>query len=757
MKDTAMRRKSLRTSLVLQGAVLAVLGQNAVAAPPAGSAYFTDAQESHVQDASSRGLQLMNMLTCIMNALRPDAMINKGQYVAFIDPDKCDSRVQTEGGSGGAGDTPTYGTSLVESSRESNEAPMRVKSWIATSPDSGEQIVYANTSATAVPSTTAPYGVFRLDYCEPAISGGCAMQGYLEAGVDGLSLYEQEDQSDGETHTTALRLSSVSSTSGSGRLQLDRGNDQMAFDFAYDATHFRRASGGADQCFARDASDPDTGLSAWRYGLYDATTGARIQRNSGFPVEYSHGNDTYRGFLSHWGLSLPEAANATLTDGATLTRVEYVAGADEPTRTDYTLVHAGGRLTQHAKHTRTLKGIDKIRFDAWVGDATGFYTGAESNAQYTLYWDDAAGSFKAAARQTCGMDGRCTMQALEPEPPVAASYFASMGGVRGWSQVLGGDLYIDLQGMSGAIVSDTTQVIYRSQTLVYPADMPATLHCLRDCPTSASLAAFFADGSTAESPFAAGSSVEPVTYSISTGSALLKDAEGQPVVYTDRNALERSESYSRGVQSGMLFTNLSAAECPDMPGQYCEWQIGSQDVYYTWQTGADPWNQFSAVKDGSGQFVELEAPLQVSYQVPEGARYGEFAGKAITLEYAGFGNLWGIPQTCVSAMTNAPVSCESDEDDVRPVSDFVIPVNATTGRVSAGDTQYLVKWLNREIRLASKPFSECAALPLPDPGAVTLPTAADLRNPANPQSEIYIGAKPALTSAPRVIQGEVMY
>jgi hypothetical protein len=43
------------------------------------------------------------------------------------------------------------------------------------------------------------------------------------------------------------------------------------------------------------------------------------------------------------------------------------------------------------------------------------------------------------------------------------------------------------------------------------------------------------------------------------------------------------------------------------------------------------------------------------------------------------------------------------------------------------------------------------------PTGTTLPTSADLRNPSDPNSDIYIGVRPVVTAAPRVIQGEVKY
>ena len=79
----------------------------------------------------------------------------------------------------------------------------------------------------------------------------------------------------------------------------------------------------------------------------------------------------------------------------------------------------------------------------------------------------------------------------------------------------------------------------------------------------------------------------------------------------------------------------------------------------------------------------------------------------------------------------------------------------TTGVVTSGSSQYLVKWLDREIRFARKNLSACAALTVPT--NVTLPDSSTALNPSDPNSTAYIGAKPTVTSAPRVIHGDVKY
>lgn len=746
---------SIAIATALAGASCAAL-----AAPPAESPYYTDPQQSRVEDATSRGIEQVNMITCLMNAMRPDALVNDGAYIALVDESKCDARgQQSAAGSAASSDASqaaSYMTAVVNSTRASNADPMRARIWIDENEEGHQATIFVNTSASEAPSATTPYGVFRLDFCGRGdASPDCMMRGYLDGSSSGLSYYEEENNEQ-EGKIVALRLSSAGTASGSGRLQLDQGSDQVAFTFAYDQSHFRREDSNGEQCFSRDAADPETGLSVWRYGLYDATTGERVSRNSGFPIEYTQAGQTHHGYLSYWGLSLPPEAAQTLSNGATVQKVDYSSG-ETPTRTNYTLVRTGGKLLKHSKQARTLAEIDKIRFNTWVGDATGFYAGATPNTQYILYWDGTAGAFKVAGKMDCS-SGRCETQDLQTEEAVAYSFWSNQGGVRGWSEALGGELFIDLRATNGALVATDVDVIYRKQEIVYPDQMPTTLHCLRDCPTAATLGAYFAEGSATDSPFVAGTfnrfgpASEAVTYG-TDGAGVLEDPVGAAVTLTDSEALQRRPQYQWGVRTGRLFTQLAAAECPNQPGSYCESQVDALETYYSWETGSGQWNQFAAVKDASGDFVVFDPPLQLQYQVPAGAAYGAYASKAIVLQYGGFGDLWGIPGYCVSRLTNATVSCETQ--DSRYVPAFVIPFDANVGRATAGETVYLVKWLEREIRFARKTPLTCAALALPS--EVTLPSAAGLKNPSDPAADIYIGVKPVVTDAPRVIHGEVKY
>ena len=782
---------SRKVSLLLP--LIAVASTVSVASPPANSPYFTDSQQSQVQDATSQSIGSVSMITCIMSAMRPDALVNEGPYNALIDQNKCNAAKQTStansgGSSSGATQAPNYMSAVVNSTRASNSTPMIVSAWLSLNqgPGGGPLTIYAHISATAAPTSTDPYGTFRLDYCGKAsAAGSCLINGYMQAGNGTLSYYEADQQggNGGGSQVTALQLSSVGTTSGTGSVDLNQsGNGQSqseSFNFAYDANYYYREDDSSNfECFDRDAADPGTQFSVGQYGLYDSSTGAEITLNSGFPIQYSVSGATYQGYVGYYGLSTSAGAPMP-ANGSTVQLVNYQNGSTSTT--SYTLVANGGSLARYTQQSTTLKLIDQLQLQVFVGSVSG--TGLpDANTQYVLNWDEASQQFIVTGEVQCGSNG-CQSGPLsngQASIAVAPSFWAATG-LQGWSQSLGaGNVYIALNTPGNPL--DTTGVVYYTQDLVYPDDpnLPATLYCVSNCPSAATLSSYFTQSSSnpVASPFITATfndyqpTTTPVSYGLNGNILIGGDGSAAAVVYTNASAYQQYSQYQSGVMSGYLVANLSDAQCGTDPNtqqpQYCGWTMGSAAVYYQWQTGPNNWNQFTAVKDSSNSFVHFDAPLNVSFTVPANTSgntpYGSYAGTTMVLQYNGFGNLWGIPGSCVSSITNQPLACNDPSGTAIYVSAFEIPYDpnanpqqgVVTTNANGVTTTYLVKWLNRQILLAQEPLTTCTNDGLATVSA-TLPTASGLQNPSDSSSPVYNGVEPTVNTPPRVIQGQVMY
>jgi hypothetical protein len=125
------------------------------------------------------------------------------------------------------------------------------------------------------------------------------------------------------------------------------------------------------------------------------------------------------------------------------------------------------------------------------------------------------------------------------------------------------------------------------------------------------------------------------------------------------------------------------------------------------------------------------------------------------MEYAGFGNLHGIPGICVNMETGLEANCSEGGPGVpiRWVPAFTIPGTQASGDLTevvadlaTGTATYFVKALEIEQRM-KKDESGCTALA----STITtylLPDIADWVAPA-------IGVEPVITAPPAVIGGVV--
>lgn len=721
---------------------------------PSGSDYNSDETKVFVEERSAEAFDTVNEILCSLAQSRYDAMLNQGDYKAQIDLAQCSSSNDDAASAGESSKNQSSGSSqpdyefwTLNSSRADASSPQVVKAWIhqEASENEPEQVIFAKLTITEAVSAANPYGLFTIYFeAHPATNGVAdtsttTMQGFLKSEEDSNGkvllkfIVDGGFDTDGDgtedmsfLQKVALDRSGDGTTGGGSTSVVESGpfgSNNEAYTFAFDSSHFLRSDADSNQtCLSRSAYDE----TAWRYGLYD-TDGARVTRNSGFPLKYTSGGSDYFGWIGYWGLWFPESV--TIPDGATVYKMSFSGG--ETTEAPYTVVKAGGKLKKYTKQALTLadiKGIPLQMFDN------------TTSTDYQLEWNGTGFVRTATLDHTTWL-----WEDLSPTQTFDITSL-NMTELNMWSDALGGNVQIKLDNCAwdnaamsfSCEASDSSSVIFYLENIVYPTDaIPSTFACMDNCPDPSVITASspFFDTSSYQNQSVAPDdpSLQYVAYTFDTSSMLLESG-GTPVELSSANS-----NYQWGVTSGPLFEptaeNLAQLACSWDTNNTCAWQARSNlDTFYSWETGVNSWNQFTALSSG-GSFLTFEQPLSIKYTRTSGDVTSTYF-----LQYAGFGELQGIPGKCVDRDTGADTGCGPD---TRWIPEFSIPEDTTVVNGSDNTTEYIVKPLEKEQRMQSSSLSSCSGLTLT---SYTLPDIADFIDPD-------IGDEPAVTDAPAVIGG----
>ena len=192
-------------SRLLSAWLLLVSGFSAHATLPTSGAYISDPQSEYVQDQTSEGTSQASKILCYMANTRPDAMVNKPAYVAFIDESKCgtDKANATNSSSESVGSSTEYTRMRLTSTRATNSSPQIVKGHASVNlGQSTPGYVYIYASGTDAPSASAPNGVVTMEMSGLAVSNNQRlMRGKIIANASGL----QFSMNRSEEHTSELQ------------------------------------------------------------------------------------------------------------------------------------------------------------------------------------------------------------------------------------------------------------------------------------------------------------------------------------------------------------------------------------------------------------------------------------------------------------------------------------------------------------------------------------------------------------------------
>ncbi len=730
---------------------------------PDASDYMKDKTNVYVQEGSTDAFRTVNEILCSMGQTGYDSMLNKGDYKALVDKKLCSGGTDQNANAGqnaGAG-APDFQEFTVNSSRPDNSSPQIVKLWIhekARNSDPAKAIV-GRAEITEASSTTNPLGQFTMNFVAyPLKANGTAnssaqplFKGFLKTVKDTATgqtslQFGSQDLNQGPYNNTQLAALQRSSdgASGSGSVNRNTNGTIESQNIAYNSLFFHRKNASEDVCLDRGKFE----TSAWRYGLYNSN-GARVDRNSGFPIKLADGSS---GWMGYWGLWLQ--GNGSIANGATVTKQGFNGAADAT----YTALVAGGKMKKHTRQSTTLGAIKNIPLDGWMEMTN---ANPPQSVNYRVIWNGT--NFVKIAK----FDQTANTYTDIPNGGTAITGFTNQN-INLWSQSVGGQVIINLTctftppamgqqpTMSCTAPTDSMQVVYYSEDIVYPNDpanpIPAKFACANGCIDPANISTsspFFAEsGFFNEAPVTAVDKLN--SYSFDGSSYVLKSGASQLTSTTT--------AQQWGVQTGPLFDptvagNIAALACDNNPNQTCTWNAWSKlNVFYTWETGGNPFNQFTALKDTNGKFLTFDPPLQIKYtyvatgNTSSDAKYGGTAPATFALDYAGFGQLNGIPGKCVDMRDGNLADCSSqgNNQNIRWVPEFIIPEAST---VASGSTTYYVKPLDVEQRMKKATAGSCAALTTT---TLALPLMSEFADPTSSN-----GAEPAISSAPAVIAGVV--
>jgi hypothetical protein len=733
------------------------------------SDYDKDKTKTFVQERASEALEQVNTILCMFDQTKygDPSLLNSGYYTALVDESVCEGRDNADKSSGSssggtsANGATEYNKFKVRSQRASATAPQEVSAFLKVKgPGEVPLDVQVKMKITEAASEFNPVGAFTLSYkgSMPGVPLPI-MKGVVKSERDGLGRvvikYGESVGFPGGGELSSIKAALYKNTEGGTGSTFEKetnmegpGGKQTTTHFAYNKSNFKRKDAGAtsDVCLSRTSFE----TSAWRYGLYNKDTGARVNVNSGFPINTRADGRGDFGFLGFYGLFMPPGASS-LGDGATVYRVE--PGANGPVSTPYTLVVKDGKLKRFVRSEVALGSLKNIPLEGMVpiiGDT-------DPNAMKRLQWNGS--ELAVVAQASMQQSGPPQWNPVTPPRSITASTPLLFGDIGAYSEALGGQVRIKLAGcapvnpfnpalgVTCAAPTASTTVVFFKESTVQPTDatLPASFRCYDNCPKAGGSGMSKNDLTYAND----GNSHD---YTYATG--LLRDG-GNPATLS-----EAADGQPWGFNSGPLFepsvANLQALACPWDAGQICPWQAwGALNEFFVWETGPNNWNKYTSVMGSDNSFVRFDPPIPVKYVYPAVGTGGvnpsavdsRYAGNTFFLKYGGFGNLQGIPGKCFNPEDPSDTSIDCSKPGRRWVPEFTIPAGSLAQNGDGVDAFY-IKPLEVEQRMAKVQSSQCTSIKIVDLSGSWPNLDKDWEDPN-------LGAEPQVEGAAKVIAGVI--
>ena len=747
--------------------------------------YQTDLQAQYPDDQAQESFQFASFISCFLNAMAPQVSVGVGQYLAYVDENKCeDSGASSNSSSADSGSTvipPSYAKALTTVTQGSS-GELIIEALVSiTDTENNVQIpkqIQVLGVINSGPTISPPYGSWDMDFCSSTVGavGSCNDgQGLLRVRPTGITSYTTNTQ--GWTNSAKSVFTGTGGVTGYGASTTiaPRASDNQNAIFAFDQGKYSLQSDRNDPssqvCYNPSMNGADVRHSAWETYLYNTSTLNRIAyTNPGFYLKSNLTSNRTIGSVSYWGVNFwNEAVPADQIDGATLIR------ADDASQI-YTLKIAPGRLERVSTSTSTglalLDGVPlTIGFWGYNTGSNGINSGSDvnvnnakvyqwltgvvptsTNISLKASWSSANSYFTFTGYEICGNTG-CSQSSLSSPVNKTIAQLTTFGVSDVHSWISGVNISYSFrvsEWLSGTLIPINLaqiRLIKRSSEIMAPTDssIPTQLHCIGNCPALSSGNLI----NTQSNTWPPTTKVD-LTWSPTRGAPLISST---PVDWSGTGSGRHYELFDTN--------SLSLMDCPAAgaaTGGYCTdlYKRGQNVTYYTWQSG-NQWDTYRYLVNRSTQaVVSPNPPLSLSYTVPNTpGNISGYIGKTITVQSPNPGTLW-LPGSCVDS-ARRPATCSAN---TKWMNDVSIPTATDeTGKVTllnAGtptSTQYLAKWLKRGVYFGTLPSGSCSSLA----SSLSLASSVQLPGISDANQSVKTLSWPSSSSAfdvnPRVIHG----
>lgn len=736
---------------LLPGALTVVTASNAnsLQLPSGQSLALTDTVETDftrdrptamIRESSLETFDKVSNYLCLLASSNYQTQIDKGAFNASVDADLCLRPGQSARTDAAGNEEANLAHGVVIADKLGDTEGVRVRAWFSAVVDrpgsslTEEVSIHLKADITEGVTTSRPLGSFNLSWTirssaqatllehgvaktMPNTGGATVVQANWRNLWDAANKLENNATAslnfdelgrlvNGLAHSHALGIDN----SGAPKTGVVTGahNRTIAFNEGFFQT---RQGTTLDLCRSRT----EVKTNIFKYGLYNSSNGSRVNKLFGMPIETATG---VKGWASGSGISLQNGQS--LASGATLK-----SGKDQ-----YTLLAGAGKLFRHTRRNLPQSEImnrDIVLREPTLNVTSGKwvptdYFGRLSESSQTVSGATVK-SYKFTYTKTSTNFGS-TWSTSAGEKPLDTSWFRNYNFI---SPKFSGDItaYFENNQLREVffftIDQNTSSLSSTTQ-----------LYCYNNCPKAPIVKVGTNSVINGADAIYTSVSATVITDDIfktyrfdQTNLTLLATSNGSDVAAATfapgTTPSDLASSIQNGLSTGPFITSTDYNQLK-LSNQK-PWRINSANTYYMWQTGLNHFNRLGQLKRADGSVVQFDPLLFFDYihtqaNDRDGAASSSYYNQTFKLNFAGT-KFAGIPLI-------------SDDNELKNTDAFALADGTKLG----ANSEYMVKAMIYEQRMAAKDSSSCSGLSFDAPNR---PTAERV-----PQAPLDLGIAPTV-------------